>query len=130
MQITIPGQYYSANKAKFKRILKSHDLVWKGNWAHNVYVWKNEDNKVNADFIREDDITTEVILKIDGSEELIQEIQDWAGDSIVSEEDVQDDRIQKLKAFWDERIRQEKAKGAPSGWIVQMEKQRDKELST
>ena len=126
--ITVSGKHYHYRKYDFKTLLKIHDLKWSGNWSNNIYVWKNDNNKVDVDFIREDDRTKEVIIKIDGSEALIQDIQEWAEGGIIKPEDVKERKFQEIKIRWEEKIRQEKVKNAPKGWINEMIKQRDKEI--
>lgn len=125
MKLKILGPYYSENKVAFKKILKNHDLKWNGSWAHNNYRWKSDNNKVKADFIREDDITKEVIIDITGTDEFIKDIQEWAGSY---EEENNKDNIEEINTHYKEKIKQEKAKGAPRGWIKQIEKEWDRKI--
>lgn len=116
MKISVNGQYYSENKKEFKKILKSYNLKWSGSWANNIYIWINDSFTLQADFERENDVTTKATFEITNPEKgFVEDIQNWAGCEVESE-------LQEINKRWTKDIEWKKRDGAPDGFIRAMEK--------
>lgn len=122
--LNIDGKFYSDNKRKFKKILKENDILWKGNWAHGIFVWKGDNIIVNCDYERSEEKTEKVILTITcDNEEVIREIQEWAQEGLV-----EDTKLQDIKDDWESKIDYEKKMGAPDGFLNAMRRKCEKEV--
>lgn len=63
----MPGQKYSANKTTIKALFKKHGLKWVGNMQEAI--WKSDTERIDAEFVRENDITVGAIIQYSAAEE-------------------------------------------------------------
>lgn len=106
IQFKLNGKDYSKNKKEFKKILKKHGLKWKGSISKPY--WKNDKEKVEAEFIRDDekDITISATLIWEGLEktEFLSDLKEWCLKfdceimEIVNNKNLE---IEKKLKFWD-----------------------------
>jgi len=126
---TIPGEAYSHNKEKFKKLMKKHGLRWKGTFSSPW--WGGETERVDAEYVRdkEKDVTIEAILVWHGNERtpFLEEFLEWVTETggkvkeeLVDEETVMQKIEEELK-FWDSihkpPVNQWREEGRPERWI-------------
>ncbi len=128
----LEGDAYSKNKSSFKKLLKRHNLQWKGTFGN--FVWENERERVTAEFERDEekDITLSATLVWEGRKksELMEELKAWVwecGGSGGKEDEVRqksseiEKRIEDELEFWDSinkpDVEHLRATGRPKRWI-------------
>jgi len=130
--LVIDGQYYSSNKKNFKKILKEHELKWKGNWIDNEYKWISDTTTVDAEFERDsnDMFTVKATLNINGNKDFIDEVINWAGDYLLELKSGESLQIDKINMKFRDEIRTAKIKGAPEGFIRAIKRAWKKEIQS
>lgn len=106
IKFVIEGINYSKNKKEFKKILKKHDLKWKG--SINYPFWRNDNEKIKGEFKRDDEkditISATLIWESDEKTPFFIEMEKWISNLDCEISEIIEDNNYKIKRkleFWD-----------------------------